>query len=286
MKQKLQKIIDTYFQNDAKKYTFLSSHDLLIILDEKWESADFFHFLFKNKEDLENKKNSENEEKSEDEENSEAINPQKIYEDLIKNDTNKIFSNAESFEKNLNFIYFVKLETEDYQKYCKNHDKKLLAQAHLIEENKYYAKEKVIFYTDNLIYDLENDISNTDIGDEGDLEKYLKEPKNRLKVDLQIGLSFIKINFSNKNQGEKKIFQESFDNIIKDWNDEKWQIWNDFWDFNQKIIDINQNIQDDLDLLFYDDFDKNLWKLFVNWFDEYEKQLENALTYLRSLQWK
>ena len=237
MKEILKQIIKTYFEKKeiSKIFDFKLElkDELLIIYNKYWEEVDFFYFIF-------------------DKGISEDIKPNIIFEELIEK--SKKLKEIESFDKNLNFIYFFKLDNYSDKKDYLNKEYEII-------QHPLYAKNKVIFYDDDLINNFDNYKLNLD--SIKDLENLTLNDK--FLLNLIVSLSFIKIDFWTEEKSvEKNIFKNSFNYLNKEYNilDTKVKILDNYKNFNQKIIDLNN----------YDDL---LWGItnINKWITNFEKEL-------------
>lgn len=242
-------------------YDLINNGTLLIIKNESWEESDFFYFIFTD--DLD------------------EFNSEKIYNGLLEN--NKELLKIESFDKNLNFIIFNKID-----KYEDMYDNNNSSSAYLIEENPLYAKKKVIFYTDNLV----SNFVDLDIKDIDKIDDNLTE-NNKFKINLLIWLSFIKVDFWNKDWILKDIFNETYEDFKKYIDDDDIKILEnnifineDFNIFNSKIneMDYNSMIADvEKNSIWISSFEEILLNLFENW-DDIKESLKINLLKLQKLE--
>lgn len=258
MKRILGNIIKKYIKFS---YDFVNDGTLLIIKNENWEESDFFYFIFTDS--LDN------------------FDYKKEYNELLEK--NKQLLEIDSFDKNLNFVIFNKIDTYEDMYNGKNS-----TNAYLIEENPLYAKKKVIFYTDDLVSNfVDLDIKNIDKIDENLTEN------DKFKINLLIWLSFIKVDFWNKAWIEKDIFNETYwdfkkyieDNDIK-LLDNDISINEDFNIFNSRIneMDYNSIISDvEKNPIWISSFEEILLNLFENW-DEIKGSLSTNLLKLQNLE--
>ncbi len=255
MKEKLTKIIKNYFKKSELNYELKLNNELLVIKNIDWEESDFFYFIFKDGESLE------------------ELNSEKLYKKLVEEDINKEFSELEQFEKNLNFIYFIKVEDIEFSE-------KLKEKAYQIEEDRFYAKEKVIFYTKELEESLTD--YDLDISWIKELTENLSKEKKFL-LDLVIWLTFIQVDFSKIiwETVENSIFEKSFSNIDKDLNIEiDWKKINvkiftdDESEFRQKIEEVKNSYKDyNLKNDELTDFEENLFSLYWKWKEELKNEI-------------
>lgn len=231
MKEILKNIIESYFKkwNNKLKSELILENTLLIIKDENWDPSDFFYFIF-----------------------DYSFSSELWIEDIFKElsgfefDTKKL-SEIDSFDKNLNFVFFI--ETPDDLNIPENIKK----QAYLLEENPYFAKKKVVFYTKEQQEGFTNSLLSIDellneknsMNDWGvkikDVDVNMKiltnDTNKRFTLNLLIWLSFIRIDFPKWTEDNKDILSKSFASINtkNPILDIKYQLSWDMETFNKEI---------------------------------------------------
>ncbi len=206
----LQNGFDSIYElGDKKSY--------LIIKDRNWDASDFFFFLFL-------------------EELPTDIAFEEYFKEFwwlrIKEWDGQELSTFPSFDKNTNLIIFMKVEDD----LMVNDHKK---GAYQIEEDPYFFRKKIIFYTQNQIDDFNNYSLSLEWFSE--VQEDIKDAKKRFLLNLLVWLSFIKVRFdeTQNSNDRKSIFQESFDEIN---TDSLFFLWNNYEDLNKKIEDIYRKI--------------------------------------------
>ena len=262
MKEIIKNIIENYFdKNKILSYNLINNDSLLIIKDKEWNEADFFYFIFDNE--------------------LKEFDSNKIYNELIKK--NEGLLKIESFEKNLNFIIFSKVDV-----YEDMYNNEISDNAYIIEEDPFNAKKKVIFYTDSLVDNfIDLDVKNIEKVDK-DMNK-----NDKFKINLLIWLSFIKVDFWNRDLTKKNIFHETYEDFKKYIENDEMKILEndilineDFNSFNSKIEEIDYNsILSDIEKnpLWLSSFEEILLNLFENR-DELEEKLNINLLELQKLE--
>ncbi|NRH21314.1 hypothetical protein HOO68_04690 [Candidatus Gracilibacteria bacterium] len=222
MKNLIQGIINIYFENSKNlgyKLYDIEKNLLLSIKDGSATNSDFFYFLF--------------------EENLlEDYKFDSIFHNLSQFSIDeKKLSEFDAFDKNLNIIVLLKVEND------LDISDDLKKRAYEIEEDPYFFRKKVIFYTQNQFANFTE--NNLNISSFSKIEEDIKDNNKRFILNLLVGLSFIKINFSGKITDEKNIFFEAFDDTYKkEISSTKlgYQIQNRYELFNDQIKKINSTI--------------------------------------------
>lgn len=236
MKEKIYELIKNYSGINNLKITI--DNDFAIISNKENEESDFYYFIFMNENVfLKEKKH----------------NFQEIYEKIKKDQ-------IKQFDKNLNFIYFIRINWEE--------NIKSKAIAYEIEENPYYARKRVIFYDEKILKNI-NDLDFSQITDLENLDE-----ENSLKLDIFTGLGFLSFENLNNQNSQKSLFENIFNenkkfefeniNLELHWNEE---------DFRKKI-EVLSNEDIILDKNNLSEFENNIIKLFSN-----SEEIENYLSF-------
>lgn len=254
--QEILKTISTKFWLVEKENNFFIKYD------EKWEEADFFHYVFDEKIINENFGNWF------------ETYSKDLWEINIKtwkdnNWEDKQLKWIDSFDKNLNIIVLLKLEkSEDFTD-------ELRKKIYQVEENPYYSNKFVIVYTDeqiqelNILEELEND--NLSKSFDNLLENRQKQKdkqftKEDFIFDLITSLHFITFDFKITDWSEiLNIFEESshkldkslyidkiYQELLKiDWVQNKElnekilksnEVWDKLSEFEKEIINLSKEI--------------------------------------------
>lgn len=227
MEEKIYKLIKDCTKNN-QKIEIIEADDLIIIYNNNGELSDFYYFIFMNENDFLQEKNH---------------NFQEIYEKIKK-------EQIKQFDKNLNFIYFVKIDWEE--------NTQLKAMAYEIEENPYYARKRIIFYREEILQNI-NDLDFSQIMDLNNLDE-----ENSLKLDIFTGLSFLSLENFNNQTFEKSLFENIFNkNKTFEFENLRWELLGNEEDFREKI-----NSLSDKDLILNENelskFENEIIKLFSN----------------------
>lgn len=237
MEEKIYKLIKDCTKNN-QKIEIIEADDLIIIYNNKGELSDFYYFIFMNENDFLQEKNH---------------NFQEIYEKIKK-------EQIKQFDKNLNFIYFVKIDWEE--------NTQLKAMAYEIEENPYYARKRVIFYNEEILKNI-NDLDFLKIIDLEHLED-----KDFLKLDIFAGLSFLSFENFHNQTFEKSLFENIFTENKK-FAFEKmiWELSGKEENFREKINSLSDKniILNENEL---SEFESEIIQLFSN-----SKEIENYLSF-------